>query len=208
MTDDPTHAMGPVDEPTVPVEVTGGDSGPPTEAMPAVPAGDDGEPPSEPPSGNGLRIAIIVLLLVLVAIGLVLLTRDDADDRDDVPVDGTTSTSVDDTTTTAAESTTTTQPTTTTSTSTTSTTAAPAAPSIDSLTASEVACPDPLTLSWTSTNAVSVEVAIDNPGGVFDTGPPNGSMEVPAPCGADTQTYYVTAISSSGDRSTETLVLP
>jgi hypothetical protein len=203
MSDDPTQAMGPIGEPTVPVEAgdaAGGGSGPPTEAMPALPSDD------EPPRNKGLRIALIVVLLLIAAVGLVLLTVDDDEDR---PLDGTTTTSVDDTTTTTVDgSTTTTEPTTTPSSTTTTSTTVAAAPSIDSLTASPIACPDPLTLTWTSTNAVSVEVAIDNPGGVFDTGPPSGSMQVPAPCGTDTQTYYVTAIGSGGERSTETLVLP
>jgi hypothetical protein len=64
-------------------------------------------------------------------------------------------------------------------------------------------------LTWTSARATSVEIAIDNPGGVYQDGlPPNGSLEVPAPCGGDTQTYYVTAIDDIGDRSTQTLTLP
>ena len=81
------------------------------------------------------------------------------------------------------------------------------APRVVSIDTSEFTCPDPLTLSWTTENAVSVEIAIDNPGGQFDTGPPNGSLEVPAPCDGDTQTYYVTAIAANGDRITQDLQL-
>jgi len=172
-----------------------------------VPMGGD-----EPPSGNGWRIAVVVLLVLMIALlAFVLLSDGSNGNGGDSPT--TTTVAVDDTTTTSLDATTTTEATTTTASTTTTTTAstttaATAAPRVDSLTASDYTCPDPLTLAWTSTNAASVEVAIDNPGGVYDTGPPDGSMLVPSPCGGDTQTYYVTAISSSGERSTKTLVLP
>ena len=73
-----------------------------------------------------------------------------------------------------------------------------------------MSCPDPVTLTWESEGATEVEIAIDNPDGVYEAGlPANGSLGVPAPCNGDTQTYYVTAIDDSGGRSSaETLTLP
>jgi hypothetical protein len=79
---------------------------------------------------------------------------------------------------------------------------------VESITASDFTCPSQLTLSWATSNATSVEVAIDHPGGLYDTGPANGSLQVPAPCAGDTQTYYVTAIDSDGRRSTKNLTVP
>jgi len=62
-----------------------------------------------------------------------------------------------------------------------------------------------LTLSWNTSNAQSVTVAIDSPGGTFQSGlPANGSLQVPAPCAkGETQTYYVTAIGAGGAKSTK-----
>lgn len=64
-----------------------------------------------------------------------------------------------------------------------------------------------LTLSWNTTNAQSVTVAIDDPNGAYQSGlPPNGSLLVPAPCSSgDTQTYYVIAIGAGGTRATKSV---
>jgi hypothetical protein len=78
---------------------------------------------------------------------------------------------------------------------------------VDSLEASAVDCPNPLTLTWTTTNAESVDVAIEDPDGIYASGPANGSMEVPAPCDGDSQTYYVTAIGEDGATDTQELTL-
>lgn len=62
-----------------------------------------------------------------------------------------------------------------------------------------------LTLNWNTSNAQSVTVAIDSPGGTYQSGlPANGSLQVPAPCAkGETQTYYVTAIGAGGAKSTK-----
>lgn len=203
---------GPTD-PTVTLPVAGGDGGPPTEVHRPVPS-DGGEPPRR----NWWIAVIIVLLLAIAGLLLALLLRDDGDDDDDrapdtttsteVPADESTTTSTGSSTTTSTTTSTTAPPPTTTTAPAPTTTAAPStAPAVTSIQASDISCPDPITLSWTTTNAVSVEVAIDYVGGVFDTGPPNGSMTVPAPCGGTTQTYFVTAIASNGDRITDQLEL-
>lgn len=86
--------------------------------------------------------------------------------------------------------------------------ALPSGPQVTSLTASPVNCPDTVTLTWQSENATGVEISIAYPGGLYDSGPANGSMEVPGPCGGDSQTYYVVAVAGNGDRQTRTLTLP
>ena len=202
---DRTGQWGQGSDPTVPTAAVGGGE-PPTEVHEVVTGGD--EPPGR---GGTWWIALILILLVMIAaLAALLLLLDDDGDDDSTPSTESpaTSTPPEETTTappTSAETTTTAAPTTTETTA--ATTTAPAGPSIDSLEASELSCPDPLTLTWTSTGATSVEVAIDTPTGVYDTGPPDGSMEVPAPCDGDTQTYYVTAINDLGERSTEVLEL-
>ena len=56
-----------------------------------------------------------------------------------------------------------------------------------------------LTLSWATTGAASVIVSIDSPDGTWMDGlPADGSTVVPAPCGGDTNTYYVTAVAPNG----------
>jgi hypothetical protein len=201
---------GAADEPTVAVPSVGGDGDPPTEVHRAVPAGGD-EPPSERPWW--IAIVAVLVVIVLLLLGILLLGGDD-DDEDDgdtttttelVDESTTTSSSSTSTTSTSTSTTSTTAPPTTTTAPATTTTAPSTAPSVTSIDASEFTCPGDLTLSWTTTNATSVEVAIDNPGGVFDTGPANGSMSVPAPCGGDSQTYFVTAIAGNGDRITQQL---
>ncbi|MGQ0826111.1 MAG: hypothetical protein ACT4OX_13960 [Actinomycetota bacterium] len=63
--------------------------------------------------------------------------------------------------------------------------------------------PGMLMLSWTTSGAESVTVAIDNPDGPYQTGlPTNGSLEVPAPCAPDDSTYYVIAIAPDGSTAT------
>ena len=92
-------------------------------------------------------------------------------------------------------------------------TAAPG-PTVDSMSAQETfTCeqgPDfeggstTLTVSWTTSNAESVTIAIDNPDGPYETGlPPDGSLDVPAPCAPDTNTYYVIAIGADGSEDRE-----
>lgn len=199
---DPTRPTGwsAADEPTVAVPAADG-GGPPTAEHP-LPA-DDGEPPRR----NGWIAAIIVLLVLIIALLAFLLLDDEGDDGDDGDVT-TTSSVVDTTTSTEATTTSSTDATTTSTTApATTTTAASTVPRVLSLETSEFTCPGDLTLSWTTENAVRVEIAIDNPGGVFTEGPPNGSTSVPAPCDGDTQTYYVTAIAANGDRNTQELTL-
>ncbi|QGG94932.1 hypothetical protein [Actinomarinicola tropica] len=206
MTDRPS-GWGAGDEPTIAVPATG-DGDPPTTVMPPVAAGDD-EPPRRGP-GWILPVLLVLLVLVAGALAWVLLADDGDDDPEPTtttssPVEGSTTTAVDDTTTSSAPTTTAPSTTTTTAPATTTTATTPLA--VTSIEASEFTCPGSLTLSWTTQGAVSVEVAIDTPGGVYDTGPPEGSMEVPAPCGGDAQTYYVTALATNGDRSTQELTL-
>lgn len=210
MTDQPS-GWGGADEPTVVVPAVDADGGgaPPTEVHRPVPAGGD-----EPPSSRGWWIAIAALLALIAAL-LVAVLLFGGDDDDDPGPTTTTTADVGDTSTTSSSTSTsststttsTTAPTTTTTAPATTTTAANTAPAVTSIEASEFTCPGDLTLSWTTVNATSVEISIDNPGGVFATGPANGSMEVPAPCDGDTQTYFVTAIAANGDRLTQELVI-
>lgn len=210
MSDD-THGWGDDPDPTIPVEQVptaatpaagAGDGGaPPTDVNPVVPAGGD-----EPPRDNKTLWTVISILVLLVVAGLLiwLFFSGDDDGVADFTSTSTTETTVEDTTT-STEATTTTEATT----ETTATTAPTSTdPTVDSIEASDISCPDPITLSWTTSNAESVEVSIDDPNGLYDTGPANGSMEVPAPCGADTQTYYVTAIGSGGTTATDEITLP
>lgn len=63
-----------------------------------------------------------------------------------------------------------------------------------------------LTLEWHAVGAVSVSVSIDSPNGVFaDELPTSGSLVVPAPCGEDTNTYYVTAHAADGRTTTQSV---
>lgn len=64
-----------------------------------------------------------------------------------------------------------------------------------------------LTLEWTTTNAVSVSVAIDSPTGIYQSNlPANGSLELSGPCGGDTNTYYVIAVAADGTTATDSVV--
>jgi hypothetical protein len=46
-------------------------------------------------------------------------------------------------------------------------------------------------------------VAIDSPGGIYDSGlPANGSLTLSAPCGGESNTYYVIAVGSGGQQAT------
>lgn len=59
--------------------------------------------------------------------------------------------------------------------------------------------PAVITLRWTSVDAVSVTVAIDDPNGAFMTDlAPIGELEVPAPCTPESRTYYVVAVGADG----------
>jgi hypothetical protein len=57
-----------------------------------------------------------------------------------------------------------------------------------------------VTVSWTTTNAATVEISIDGPGVYQSNLPPNGNTKVPAAC-ADTQQVTVTGIGANGTRS-------
>lgn len=209
MTDQPPPDPG--YDPTIPLPITDGPADP---------------PPPYPPTGGGpvgsggdrnLRpwlIAAVVLLALLVVLVLVLLLGggDDDDEPETTLPPETTSSTVPDTTTTsttaAPQTTTTAAPASTTAAPTTTsppTTTAATGPRVTQASITAINCPNPVVLTWSTVNATRVEIAIDSPGGVFDSGPANGSMEVPAPCGDDTQTYYVTAIDALNDRSTRVL---
>ena len=70
--------------------------------------------------------------------------------------------------------------------------------------APEFESPATVTVSWTTKNATSVSIAIDSPTGTYQSGlPANGSMELPAPCTGDTQTYYVIAHGTGGATATK-----
>lgn len=78
---------------------------------------------------------------------------------------------------------------------------------VTSIEASEFTCPGTLVLTWTTEGATSVEVAIDAADAVDQTGPANGTTELPAPCDGDSWTYHVTAVAADGDRTTQELRL-
>jgi len=107
------------------------------------------------------------------------------------------------TTSTSSSSTSTSSSSTTSSSLATTTTAAttPQGPQVNQFTVSQnpVSCPGTsnVVLTWTTQNAQSVTISIDNPNGPFGTYGPSGQQQVPFACGAGpgaTQhTYYLTA---------------
>ncbi len=191
----------------------------PTQAMPTPSEPGDGTPPTD---GNSTRIRIIAIVAgVVVALGVLgfLLLRDDTD-RDDGAKSDTTATS-----TTTPESATSTSSATGSSDPNdadgSSGTTSPsnggqngAGPNFVSYEIPTVyACPAPdvsapprantMTISWSTTGTQFVELAIDNPSGVYQSNlPANGQIEVTPPCAPNSNTYYLTAVGPAGARRT------
>lgn len=90
---------------------------------------------------------------------------------------------------------------------------APAKPTVLSVSAPAVyACseapdftdPRMETVKWTTANAKSVSIAIDNPTGIsYANLPANGQMDLSAPCKGDTQTFYIIATGFDGSTTTK-----
>lgn len=190
--------------------------------------------PEEPGANrrSTLLIALIVLVVLLVGIVIGLLLRGDDEGADDseriaaVDLDDASREDGEEATTESegdAPSTTAGAPSTSAATPTTAGSPPPApappqgtpSPSVDSVSAPSVyACSEApayesgnqLTLSWTTTGAASVAIAIDSPNGVFVDGlPANGSVAVPAPCAPDSNTYYVIATDAQGRTNTRSV---
>jgi hypothetical protein len=115
-----------------------------------------------------------------------------------------------DTTTTSSSSTSTSTSTTSTS-STLPPSTSPAGPQILQYTVNQnpVNCPNDnstvqIVLTWSTQNAQSATISIDNPNGPFGTYGPSGQQQVPFACSANppNHTYYLTANGSGGQRTT------
>jgi hypothetical protein len=229
------EGLGP-DQPTQAVGAVGPSAGTTTDPVPVVAPGGPGDPgapvaggPGEPDDDGkkrGWLIAVIALVVLLLAGGIGVLIARSGDGGDAVTVGtvpatttpttaapGTTGSTT--TSTTAPSTTSSTQATTTSTTAPTTTSTTAPGPQITQISApSTYACSQApnapssnmLTLSWATTGAVSVDIAIDNPTGVYQRNlPASGNLEVPAPCAPDSNTYYVIAKDAQGNTATRSV---
>jgi hypothetical protein len=62
-------------------------------------------------------------------------------------------------------------------------------------------------LTWSTQNAQSATISIDNPNGPYGTYGPSGQQQVPFACGGNAvqHTYYLTANGTGGQKATKSL---
>lgn len=197
---DPTMSIPTGGEPTQPVPpVPGGEPTIPVqgEAFGGGPGGPGGTGEQFDEGGDNRRLWMIAggILLIGIIVAIIILVASGGDD-DDTPTTTTSSSTTSSTTTTTEPATTTTAPPTTTA----------SGPSIVQFTVNDasVSCPSTtqVVLTWSTQNAQSVTVSIDNPNGPFGNYPPSGSEPFPFACGAGpdpvTHIYYLRANGANG----------
>jgi len=184
---------------TVPVEsgYGGGTGGTGGTGVPGGPVGPDG---GDADRGKLWLIAGGVLVLGLIVGGLIaVLASGGGDDQAATTSSSSSSSSTSSSTTSSSLATTTTAATT------------PQGPQINAFTVSQnpVSCPatSNVVLTWTTQNAQSVTISIDNPNGPYGTYGPSGQQQVPFACGGGPapaqHTYYLAANGANNLKTTK-----
>jgi len=187
---------------TIPVQpgYGGGTGGTGGTGVPGVPGGPVGPDGGDADRGKLWLIAGGVLVLGLIVGGLIaVLASGGGDDQAASPSTSTSSSSTSSSTTSSSLATTTTAATT------------PQAPQINAFTVSQnpVSCPGTsnVVLTWTTQNAQSVTISIDNPNGPYGTYGPSGQQQVPFACGGGPSpaqhTYYLAANGANNLKTTK-----
>ena len=185
---------------TIPVQSGyGGGTGDGT-GGPGVPGGPVGPDGGDADRGKLWLIAGGVLVLGLIVGGLIaVLASGSGDDQTASTSTSSSSSSTSSSTTSSSSATTTTAATT------------PQGPQINQFTVSQnpVSCPGTsnVVLTWTTQNAQSVTISIDNPNGPFGTYGPSGQQQVPFACGGGPSpaqhTYYLAANGANNLKTTK-----
>lgn len=212
-------------DPTAPVPVSPPPGGQPT--MPVTPSGGDATIPAQPgygggagnggtgaggaggTGGDGFDMAkiwwiLLIILILGVLIGVLIALLSGGDEKKASPTRRSTTTSSSTSTSTSS------------STSSTTSTTTASGPQVQQFTVNQnpVTCPNAsatlnITLVWSTQNAASATISIDNPNGPYGTYQPTGQQQVPFTCSVVPikHTYYLTANGTNGQKVQKSIVV-